>query len=405
MRRARSTQLLAYGLWGLTVVVAIASAVLLVLGPGRAVPADVFGGVGGAGFLVMALAFATVGATVAARAPGNRIGWLFGVTGLLMGASVLAWVYADYGLYATAERLPGSVLAASFPSETVAPLMVFSLLLFPHGRLPSRRWRPAAAMLGLAMILLFLTDELRPGPLDDPFAMVSSPLGVPGMRAVMNAVNNFAWVLTAAGFALGAAAMRSRLHRARGVERQQLKLVLAVAAIVATTVALDVSSWFVWPHGQLQLRMGILGVSFAAFPVAAGVAILRYRLYDIDIVINRALVYGALTATLAVTYLASVLLLQLTLNGATGDSGLAVAGSTLAVAALFRPARARIQASVDRRFFRRKYDAAQTLERFGGHLRDEVDLRALTSELDAVVRETLQPAHVSLWLRTPGAGR
>ncbi len=387
--------------WALCVAIAAASAVFLVLGPGRPVDADVFGGLGGAAFLVMSLAFATVGAIVVSRVPENRIGWLFCVTGVTGAAGVLAWAYADYGLHATSERLAGAVAAASFPSEPLAGLMGFALLLFPDGHLPSQRWRPGAAVLGLAMVLLLVTDLLRPGALDDPFAMASNPLGVPGTRAAMDAVNNVGWLLGVVGIGLGAASMLVRLRRARGVERQQLKLVLAVGAAVAAVVALDMVSWLLWPHGHLQLRMGVMGLAFAAFPVAAGVAILRYRLYEIDVVINRTLVYGALTGTLAGAYLGSVLLLQLALSGVTRGSGLAVAASTLAVAALFRPARAGIQETVDRRFYRHKYDAARTLQSFGLRLRDEVDLDALGGALKRVVAESMQPEHVSLWLRSP----
>jgi hypothetical protein len=387
----------------LAAVFAIASTVLLVLGPGRSLPSDVFGGVGGASFVVLSLAFATVGSLVTSRVPENRIGWIFCVTGLLIAAVVLAWVYADYGLYATSDRLPGAAAAASFPGEPLAALFGFVVLLFPDGRLPSRRWRPAAYALGLAALLLFVTDVLRPGALDDPFAGVSNPLGIPGTRGLMDAVNNAGWLFVTVGLALAAASLLVRLRRARGIERQQLKLVLAVGAIVVVVTALVMTTWLIWPHGNLQVRMGLLGLAYAGFPVAASVAILRYRLYDIDLVINRTLVYGALTATLAVAYLGSVLLLQLALSGVAGGSGLAVAASTLAAAALFRPARARIQNAVDRRFYRRKYDAQRTLEGFSAKLRNQVDLVSMSSDLSAVVTETLQPTHVTLWLRSPEA--
>jgi hypothetical protein len=380
---------------------AIGTLVLLVAGPGRSLRDDLFGGVGGVSFVVLSLAYACVGAVVAARAPENPIGWIFCVTGLAFGLATLSYEYARYGLYATAQPLAGASLAAGLPTETIAALLGLTVLLFPDGRLPSRRWRPAATSLLLAMALLAATDVLRPGRLDEPFAAVSNPLGVPGWRRAMDVVNVGGWFLVIVGTAAAAVSVAVRLRRARGVERQQLKLVLAVGVVVAAVTALDMSSWGLWAHGDLQIRIGLIGVAFAAFPVAAGVAILRYRLYDIDVVINRTLVYGALTATLAAAYLGSVLLLQLVLQPLTESSSLAIAASTLAVAALFRPARSNIQALVDRRFYRRRYDTQRTLEAFAGRLRDEVALDALSTELRSVVTETMQPAHVSLWLRAP----
>jgi signal transduction histidine kinase len=359
---------------------AVPIAVLLVLGPGRPVPSDVFGGVGGAAFLVLSLAFATVGAIVAARVPENPIGRLFCATGIVNEVTLLAWVYADYGLHATSPRLPGAAAAASIPGEPTAALIGLMLLLFPDGRLPSRRWRPAVYVLGLAAALLLVTDVLRPGPLDDPFAMVSSPLGVPGTRAAMDAVNNVGWLLVLVGLALGAGSLLVRLRRARGVERQQLELVLAVGAVVATVACLDMATW-VWPNGHLQIRMAVMGICFAAFPVAAGVAIVRYRLYDIDVVVNRTLVYGASTALLAAAYGLTTLLLGTALGR---GSAWTTAGATLAVAVAFRPLRARVQDVVDRRFSRARYEAQRRISGFLEELRAG---RAAPEAIEGLLRE------------------
>ena len=227
------------------------------------------------------------------------------------------------------------------------------------------------------MTLIMLGYAFRPGPLDEPFDSVTNPLGIAGLFDLTDAANGFGWMFMGLSVALAAAALLVRLRRSAGYERQQLKWIAFAAAVTGVAVVADVVSFFASLEGDTisQLRIVLLGIGFSAFPVAAGMAILRYRLYDIDVVINRTLVYGALTATLAAAYLGCVLLLQLLLGGVTGDSSLAVAGSTLAVAALFRPARRQIQEIVDRHFYRRRYDAARTLEEFAAQLRDEVDLR------------------------------
>jgi signal transduction histidine kinase len=317
----------------------------------------------------MSLAFATTGALVASRTTGNRIGWLFCVIGLFTGATILAYAYANHGLHATSEPLPGARAAAWLslgPSEADAGLLGLTLLLFPDGHLPSARWRPAAAILLLGVALLLVGASLRPGPLADPFAMTSNPLGVPGTRDLMAAVDIVGWLLVVPGIALAAASLLLRLRGARGIERQQLTLVLGVGALVAAATTLVMTTWFVWPEGNLQLRMAAIGLSFAAFPAAAGVAILRYRLYDVDVVINRALVYGALTALLAAAYAATALLLGTAVGR---GSAWATAGATLAVAAAFRPLRARVQDAVDRRFNRARYDALQRIRDFLEELR------------------------------------
>ena len=391
-------------LW-VTVAMVVPCTVLLVIGPDEVAPSDVFAGVAGFSFLLVSVIFTSVGALVAVRMPENRIGWLFCFFGVAIGAQLLAWQYADVGLNSASGRLPGDAWAAGFPGEFVSALFGLSLLLFPDGRLPSRRWWPVLAMLTAAMVALLAANILRPGPYEPPFSSASNPLGVAGLREEASTLDLVGWVLVVAGTALAAVAPVVRLRASQGPERQQLKVVLTGGAFAATAAAALMGTWFVWPEGGLQWRMALAGLSFAMLPAAAGVSILRYRLYDIDVVINRALVYGALTVTLAGAYVGTVLLLQLVLDGVTGDSSLAVAASTLAVAALFRPARSRIQGVVDRRFYRRKYNAEQTLEAFASRLRHEVALDAVSAELRRAASETMEPAHVSLWLRDPAVRR
>jgi signal transduction histidine kinase len=369
--------------WGVCVAMAGAASVFIVLGPGRPLPSNLFGGVSGAAFLLLSLAYATVGAMIAARLPGHRIGWLFSLIGLLVALNGLAYAYATYGIYAASWSVPRVTAAVQGWGQVTAPLLGLSLLLFPDGRLPSRRWWPVAAMSLVAIVGFLLAALLRPGPFDDPFTIVSNPLGVRGLRDAMIAVNGGSWALTSVAMALGVLAVFIRLRRARGVERRQLELVLAVAAAVGAVTAGVMGTWYVWPEGGLPERMAVMGLAFTAFPVAAGVAILRHRLYDIDVVINRALVYGALTVLLAATYVAIALLLGTALGS---GSAPVTAVATLAVAVAFRPLRARVQDAVDRRFSRARYDAVHRVASFLEEVRAG---RAAPEDVQQVLREVL----------------
>jgi hypothetical protein len=287
--------------------------------------------------------------------------------------------------------------AAAYESLSWIPFILlpatFLLLLFPDGRLLSPRWRPIGWCAAVAISGGFITQALTPGKLED-YPQVTNPFGV--TSSVLDPLTGLSFLLILVAIVGSSASLIIRFRRAEGVQRLQMKWLAFAGAVAAAVFPIAVLAYSVADGAvsNVAIMLSVLGL-----PVAAGVAILRYRLYDIDVVINRTLVYGALTATLAASYLGSVLLLQLALSGLTAGSGLAVAASTLAVAGMFTPARSRIQELVDRRFYRRKYDAARTLETFAARLRDEVDLGALDAELRDVVAETMQPAHVSLWLR------
>ena len=337
-------------------------------------------------YTVFVLVFATVGALVASRQPRNPIGWI------LLGAS-LAFTLGE--LSEEAESTLPAWVATWVWIAGMGPVVTFGLLLFPDGRLPSRRWRPLAWLAAAANALFVLGIALEPGRFEN--TTIENPVGLdalPGLPIMMVTAGGVALALAIAG---SIASLFARFRRARSIERQQLKWLTYAAALVGVALlAASAIGAVVEGERGVDLTNLIVTLALAAVPAAMGIAILRHRLYDIDVVINRTLVYGVLTATLAAAYMGSVLLVGL----AVGESGLAVAVSTLAVAALFRPARARIQAVVDHRFYRRRYNAAQTLASFSTRLRDELDLEALGTDLRGVVRETVQPAHVSLWLRT-----
>jgi hypothetical protein len=395
---------LARSLWGLALLLTVVGVALVAVN-GSAEHSNPIGSPRfEALFLLAIFAFPTVGVLIATRHPGNAVGWVFlglGVAGALQGVLV---GYSTYALVRDPGSLPagaaaafgGDLLAGSAPAVCI-PLL---LLLFPDGRPPSPRWRLLVWLVALGTVSYVAGTVLLPGPLYFQ-AGVDNPLGVEGAGSAARTVLDVTSGVQVATIVAAIVALILRFRRSRGDERRQLAWLAYAGGILllAMPVLILLGTYEVEVAGA---RVGdvLFTLLIAAVPVAVGVAILRHRLYDIDLVINRTLVYGALTATLAGAYLGCVLVFQLLLSPLTEDSGLAIAGSTLAVAALSRPARARIQAAVDRRFYRRRYDAARTLEAFTARLRDELDLEALAADLRRAVRETMQPAHVSLWVRS-----
>jgi hypothetical protein len=385
---------LAWALWALTVTGLVVAVVL----PERRGDEDLWSLLAS---VVFAVSFATVGALVASRRPDNPLGWIMCLAGLAYGLGGVTVSYTestladadDDALFTFGDWISGWVWMVG-----IGPAATFLLLLFPSGHLPSPRWRPFAWAAAGALCLMLPGLALTESPTGDPGP--DNPVGVPGAEVVAGIG---ALVLVMAAVA-SIASLVVRFRRARSEERRQLKWLTYAAGIVGVALlVLLVAEATVGTSDEFSNTL--VSVSVAALPVSMGIAILRHGLFDIDLVIQRTLVYGALSATLAAAYVGLVLLLQLVLSPLTEQSDPAIAGSTLAVAALFRPARARIQALVDRRFFRRKYDAALTLELFGTRLRNEVALDSLSAELRSVVAETMQPAHVSVWLRAPGAQR
>jgi hypothetical protein len=359
------------------------------------------------GFPLAMTASALVGGLVASRRPANPVGWLFLGSAALVALQTVATEYATYGLLSSLGALPFAETAAwvSVWIEPLGPGLMLVVLpfFFPDGRLVSPGWRPIVRLVFLALVANIVLRLLTPGVVVYATTRIANPLGVEALRPYLGALSVASAAMWLGCIFVAVASLVVRFRRSRSEERQQIKW-LALAALV-------VPVWFL-TNAPIEAAFPDLFqvvddlIVFALIPVAAGVAILRHRLYDIDLLINRALVYVSLTAALALFYVGSVVGLQYVFRGLTGqESTLAVVASTLAIAALFNPLRRRVQGFVDRRFYRRKYVAAETLAAFNARLRDETDLDTLGRDLMGVVRDAIQPEHVSLWLHSDTASR
>jgi hypothetical protein len=414
----RAASWLAWSLAALSVAMFVVSIVLFVLARSAQVPSSLGASRTVIDLLVFApfLAFPLVGALISSRRPHNPIGWICLADGLLF---MLLGMIDLYGVYGLAK--PGSVpfpvviyaLSQWLWVPTVGLLVIYLALLFPDGRLPSRRWRPLAWFSGVVIVLVSVAEGLAPVALPE-LGRVRNPFGLEGQAWVADATNAILVVFLVCILA-SAVSLILRYRRSRGEERQQIKWIAFAALFVGLVFVTAMVSGLIafvfapesWgsantPPFWFELLFSVVLLSFGGVPIAVGIAILRYRLYDIDVLINRTLVYGSLTAMLVALYFGGVAATQAIFRSLTGQEEqpqIAVVASTLVIAALFNPLRQRIQGFIDRRFYRRKYNARKTLEVFSARLRDEIDLEALNTELVGVVRETMQPAYVSLWLR------
>jgi hypothetical protein len=395
---------LAWLLWALTVLLVVLTIVFGFLYP---LPESRTEGAAGALISVLVIgSFSTVGAMIASRRPENPLGWIFGAMGLAFVLAVFLGNYAEYALVISPGSLPGATTAA-WTGTWIWPVVLspvgFLLLLFPSGYPPSRHWRPVLWLLGAALVGWIISQAFMPGPMVNAgYESIPNPYGIEALGGVLKPLNAASGILLLVSGLASAISLLVRYRSSRGDERRQLKWLAYAAVVVVLAAAVSLTVEVVASDSDLaiiQIMQLTLVASLSLVPIAAGIAILKYRLYDIDVVINRTLVYATLSATLALVYVGSVVSLQSVLRLLTGqDTQLAVVASTLVIAALFSPLRRRVQGFVDRSFYRSKYDAAKTLEAYSARLREETDLDALSNDLVGVARDTMQPAHVSLWL-------
>jgi hypothetical protein len=352
--------------------------------------------------VVAAVSAATVGAVLASRRPHHPVGWVLLGLGLSLTLWGLTFAYTRYGLVARPGALPAAGYLGGFHTGTTLIWLScagFVLLLTPTGSLPSPRWRWWARAAAAAPVVWLLASVVHPAPLYPEYPAIGNPLAIPFLpRGLLEVAQPAGGVIILVSLVVGAVSLVGRFRRARGTERQQLRWMAWGAGLAAVALLTAMAALVL--EDDLHLTDLALGVTAAVLPLATGAAILQYRLYDLDRIISRTLAYGLLTVLLGLGYAVVVLGLGRLLPQ---DSSLVVAGATLAVAGAFQPVRGRVQRVVDRRFNRRRYNAAQTIATFSARLREELDLDTLTGELLAVVEQTTQPTQVSLWLRPPQA--
>jgi hypothetical protein len=402
-RRPAWTALLAGALWLATLVGLAASAWLDHLLRQAGMPELTWFQAVGILDVVATVSAATVGAVLAGRRPAHPVGWLLLGLGLSLAVAGAVYGYVRYGLVARPGALPAAGHLAGLSNSMIliwVSCVGFVLLLTPTGSLPSPRWRWWARAAAAAPVVWVLASVVEPAPMRPEYPAIGNPLAIPALpRVVLDVATAATALVVVVALLVGAASLVGRFRRARGVERQQLRWLAWGAALAAVALLVAVAA--------LVLDVGFnlfnvaLGVCLALLPVATGAAILRYRLYDLDRIISRTLAYGLLTLLLGLGYAAVVLGLGRLLPQ---DSSLVVAAATLAAAVVFQPARRRVQLAVDRRFNRRRYDAAHTIAAFSARLRQQVDLDTLSAELLSVVDQTVQPTRASLWLRPPRPG-
>jgi hypothetical protein len=355
--------------------------------------------------IVAMVSAATTGVVLASRRPRHPVGWLLLAVALSLTATAAAAQYLTWGLLVHPGALPAARWVALYFSAigyTALTSIGLLLLVTPTGSLPSPRWRWLARVMVVTPILLVVVATLTEGPLDPRYESLGGPFDLRGHGGLLLVANQVALAVTTLAVVVAAGSLVGRFRRARGVERLQLQWVALAGLVVVLAGVVVVAGLAVGVASASTLLSVAVGLCLATLPVATGAAVLRYRLYDLDRIISRTLAYGSLTVLLGLGYAGIVLGLGRLLPQ---GSSLAVAAATLAVAALFQPARRRIQQVVDRRFNRRRHDAGQLIQAFGTRLRDQVDLDTLTAELVTLVDQIMQPTTASLWLRQPRPAR